>query len=372
MNPLHDHQLPFVGSDGDQHSPGTAIVANACQGATAPDVHAKEGDPREPDLAWVMSARPGTAEFQRRKALLDRSIDSIGREHRLKRREALATGAESAQLEFWPEPVRKVPVALMRSALFAVTNARKTRKVFNEFTTLSATKDIRLAYKGEELTQADLTIWMQDLHLARGLPLRNHPVVYVPRKFLQSIGLGDGKKNYQSLWDSQRRLRSASLQIETKSFEYEGSLVLEVLREKEQEDDKARTVVRLSPTLVEMFDRSDAWHHWQQRLALRKDPLAQRLMSLWATFAEPLPYSTQLLFELAGLADNSATSRRQKLRRVCDSLQAVGFLTGYRMDVDKDVLQPYRAPVPLTAAGSSHHDKPGRVAPKRSEPRTRA
>ena len=368
-NPLRERKSSSGGREPGPPDDALTAVADAAGGSQC--ALERDGDPAEPDLGWVLGARPGTAEFQRREALFSRSIGEIEREHRMRRREALETGAEAAQLEFWPEPVRKVPVALMRSALFAVTNARKTRKVFHEFTTLQATKDIRLAYKGEELTQADLTIWMQDLHLARGLPLRTHPVVYVPRKFLQSIGLGDGKKNYQSLWDSQRRLRSASLQIETKHFEYEGSLVLEVFREKEQEDDKARTVVRLSPTLVEMFDRSDAWHHWQQRLALRKDPLAQRLMSLWATFAEPLPYSTQLLFELAGLADNSATSRRQKLRRVCDSLQEVGFLTGYRIDVDKDALQPYRAPVPLTAAEPIHRDIPS-ASPKRIARRARA
>jgi hypothetical protein len=332
----------------------TERAAGCSTGSALPD------DPTTPDMAWVLKAETGSAEHARRAQVYESAQAALElarenakhacqRESRLRRHKALETGAEPAQLEIWPEPVRKVPVALMRSALFAVTNARKARTTYSGFTPISATKDVQLSYKGDTLTQADLTIWMEDLHLARGQPLFRNAVRYVPRQFLRSIGLTDGKDNYKNLWESQRRLRSAAIHIETKRFEWEGSLVLEVMRERE-DDDKGMTRLLLSPTLVEMFDKSDAWHHWQQRIAVRRDPLAQRLMALWATFADPLPYSTERLFELAGLSDRSATSRRQKLRRVCELLKEVGFLEHYHFDNTKDTLKPFRAPVQLSAS----------------------
>lgn len=134
----------------------------------------------------------------------------------------------------WPEPVRKLPVALMRSALFAVVNGAP-RKEYPEFISIVSTKDIKLSYKGEQLTQADQTVWMQDLHIARGQPLASTRIVYTPYAFLRSLGQSDGTANHVRLWESQRRLRSASLHIETKRYEYEGSLILEVMRERQDD-----------------------------------------------------------------------------------------------------------------------------------------
>lgn len=279
-----------------------------------------------------------------------RVVEDHLRREREQRLRALESGDVKAQLEIWPEPVRKLPGVLMRSALFTVVKGRE-RKEFPSYTLLAATKDAEIYYKGEELTQFDLTVWMHNLHLARLLPdgLYKGRVVYTPHAFLKMIGVRPNSKAYDQLWESQLRLQDASIRVFAKTFDYAGSLVSEVKRERENDaDNKGRVVLALPPSIVEMFSKGDGWQFWQHRLVLHRDPLAQRLMALWSTFAKPIPYSTGKLFELAGLHSKAAKHRREKLKRVCEALIDIGFLHSYSFDIKQDTLHVVRTKLQIT------------------------
>ena len=70
-------------------------------------------------------------------------------------------------------------------------------------------------------------------------------------------------------------------------------------------------------------------------------------MALWSTFAEPAPYTTARLFELAGLETKAARNRRAKLKRVCEALIRIGFLESYSFDPKTDCLHVTRAKLRL-------------------------
>jgi hypothetical protein len=62
--------------------------------------------------------------------------------------QAEAKGAAPAQLPLWPDAVRAVPTAVLRGALFSISN---TREPGNKRTLLSSVKGIDFRFRGERL-----------------------------------------------------------------------------------------------------------------------------------------------------------------------------------------------------------------------------
>jgi hypothetical protein len=84
-----------------------------------------------------------------------------------------STGTRAAAqmcLPLWPNEMRGVPNAVLRGALFSVTQRRAT---FKKLTLLTTVDGIQIRYKGERLNQIDLDVWEALLHLARLQPLGN-------------------------------------------------------------------------------------------------------------------------------------------------------------------------------------------------------
>lgn len=81
---------------------------------------------------------------------------------------AVATPDRQLKLELWPEEVRGVPNAALRTAMFT---AGKERVFLKEWTPIASVQGIEISARGERLNQHDLDLWEQLLHLQRLQPL---------------------------------------------------------------------------------------------------------------------------------------------------------------------------------------------------------
>jgi hypothetical protein len=79
-----------------------------------------------------------------------------------------APAVKQLSLELWPDAVRGVPNAVLRGALFGVSQKRKTHK---NRTVIAALEGYEIRFKGETFNQTDLDLWEMLLHLARLQPL---------------------------------------------------------------------------------------------------------------------------------------------------------------------------------------------------------
>ena len=72
--------------------------------------------------------------------------------------------AKVIQLPLWPAAKRGAPNAVLRAALFAAIQGKG--RVALDRATLGAQDGVTIRYTGWQLTQSDLDVWEQALHLA--------------------------------------------------------------------------------------------------------------------------------------------------------------------------------------------------------------
>src|ERR1017187_2764659 len=140
-------------------------------------------------------------------------------EERDTREQAIPTAAipdaPIGQLDLWPEPQRGSPNPFLRSALFSAIQSEHRRQL--EQNPAKATENTApvaivsqagtsIAYKGKQLDQFDLDVWLQAIHFARRQPLGND-CFFRGSEFLRAIGVkGDGKTAYDLLDEALNRL----------------------------------------------------------------------------------------------------------------------------------------------------------------------
>lgn len=167
--------------------------------------------------------------------ILEQKLASLGEHIKQRTRERQAQ-AQAQTLEvpatalvipfphLWAEAVRACPLAMLRSALFGVV--RRGRRQYLNDVEIAAWPGASIRYKGEQLDQADLDVWMQAVHLFRqqGLGGRLHLSAY---EFLKAIERCTGKHDYQWLERSFTRMIACAVKIDTGRYRYAGNLVHE-------------------------------------------------------------------------------------------------------------------------------------------------
>jgi hypothetical protein len=97
-----------------------------------------------------------------------------------------AAPAQQLMLPLWPEEVRGVPNAVLRGALFTVS---QTRQSFRELTPVAAVDGIEISVKNDRLNQHDLDLFEMLLHVQREQPL-GAPVHFTAHSLLRELGRG--------------------------------------------------------------------------------------------------------------------------------------------------------------------------------------
>lgn len=101
---------------------------------------------------------------------------------------AVATPDRQLKLELWPEEVRGVPNAALRTAMFT---AGKERVFLKEWTPIASVQGIEISARGERLNQHDLDLWEQLLHLQRLQPLGAR-IEFTAHAMLKALGRPTG------------------------------------------------------------------------------------------------------------------------------------------------------------------------------------
>ena len=240
-------------------------------------------------------------------------------------------------LPAWPHEVRGVPNALLRSALFGIS---QERIVHQKRTLIAAVEGYEVRFKGETFNQTDLDVLEAMLHLALPHPLGKR-VEFSVYAFLKALGRGTSGKHHEEFKEQVMRLVTGGIEItDTKSRKtFMGTLVSKAFRE----EDTGRYVVIFDNDMLNLYEGGYSHVDWNQRTALGKSALAKWLHGFYSTHAKPYPYKVETLHTLCGSSDKSLRSFRQKLKKALEDLISVGAILGWSIN-DDDLVTIERTP----------------------------
>lgn len=223
---------------------------------------------------------------------------------------------KQGQLPLWPEQLRGLPAAALRSALFAPVQRGQRAAMQRE--PIHAVGDFQIIYTGVMLDTADLEVYEEILHRARR-DLGGY-VFFKTREFLRSIGRATGKRNRDWLLKSLSRLSGCEVEISNGRKAYGGSLV-----DDQGRDDEAGThYVRLKPSIAALFAQGYAVRDPSQVRQLGSAQLAKWLFGFTAGQAKPLTFKIE---DLAKHARSGYARRRDfqaRLDKAAQQIRSIG------------------------------------------------
>jgi TrfA protein len=259
---------------------------------------------------------------------------------RTKTRPQPQSATAQAQLMLWPKTMRGLPNPLARCALFTSSGKNDARVTFAKKEIVVSVENYNIGYKGEELRQDDLDVFLQLVHLARMLPLGSQ-VEVTGHSILQALNWGRSAPNYARLKQCIARLVDGTVTFEYSDGRQEGGFVGHLINSVQWEGEKdaperTRWKVQIASAMVNLFGQNTfSLIDWEQRLALTS--LAKWLHSFYFTHREPMPYSVELLHRLCGSKTKQLPKFRYKLKEALEELVSVGFLTGWTIDPHTDL-----------------------------------
>lgn len=261
----------------------------------------------------------------------------LGIRHRQRGRDARPSQVNSAknqpsqlplELPYWPDNMRAIPNAILRSALFGITAGR--HREFMQRKSVSFFDGLTVLQTGPELAQSDRDVWEQCMYLARisGLGTR---IEFSASSFLRAIGRTTGGKDVQWLKAAFARLTSSVVEIREGERAYFGPLILHGVRD----DETGLYMVEINPNIAKLYGK-DGWSQIEaeQCKALRRQPLAQWLYGFYSTHAAPFPMKVQTLHRLCNSKSLKLKHFRAQLREALEQIRVVAGWTWIIDDAD--------------------------------------
>jgi hypothetical protein len=245
-------------------------------------------------------------------------------------RAAAKKPAPQMSLDLWPDAVRGVPNAVLRGALFSVSQ----RRGWADRELLASVDGIDIRFKGQRFNQTDLDLWEMLVHLARQQPLGNR-VDFTANALLKALGRATGKTQHTQLHDEIVRLRAGTSEItwtkEKKTFV--GGMIAQAFRD----DDTGRYIVVLDPKMLTLYETGYSQVDWGQRQALGNNNLSKWLHGFYSSHADPFPYKVQTLKDLCGSTSKDLRDFRRMLKKALGDLITVGSITSWSIS-EKDLV----------------------------------
>lgn len=247
-----------------------------------------------------------------------------------------APSAKKMSLPLWPDVVRGVPNAILRSALFGVSSTRKTYK---KRTVIASVEGYEIRFLGISFNQTDLDVWEMLLHLARLQPLGTE-VEFTAHSLLQELERGTSGKEHENLKEQLMRLVGGVVEITWKKEKkaFAGALVSGYFRD----DETGRYVVKFNPDMLTLYDAGHTLIDWNQRMALGKNNLAKWLHGQYVSHAKPFPYKVETLRDMSG-SITTVKDFKQKLKKALEALKAIGSILNWSIN-DDDLVHVVRSP----------------------------
>lgn len=247
----------------------------------------------------------------------------------------------------WDEARRGVPNPLVRSGLF--TTRMGARRAEIRGARIASLSTVDVSYKGEELRQDDLSVWMAIVSLGRNKTVGDF-LFFSAYQLIKDMNWRMHTDSYVKLKASIERLKFTSLTIGSRDGRkgYTGALIRDFsydATDPDGPDGNARWCVRLEPAIVGLFAFNDTTLlEWDQRKRIgTRAALTLWLHTFYSSHREPIPYSVSKLHELCASENKAMTSFRAALRRSLETLVQIGFLRGYH--ITGDVVHVDRLPL---------------------------
>ena len=235
---------------------------------------------------------------------------------------------QAAHLPPWPDNRRGTPNSFIRSALFSAIQG-KDRTYLSE-AVLFTQQGVTIKYTGQQLNQYDLTIWETLVHLARSQPL-GHLCNFTAHTLLQELSLPTGGEQHKPLHSAIIRLTACAVQITHEGKTYFGPLIKSGVKD----EVTSHYHIELNRELIRLYGETQ-WTaiDWQQRVKLRRKPLAQALHAFYSSRRTPFPLKVSYLQQLTGCRNSQPASFKRQCRTAFSELVKIGFLQEYTMEGD--------------------------------------
>ncbi len=230
----------------------------------------------------------------------------------------------------WPDGKRGVPNAFLRSALFSATKPAKDEDRENLTRAVCASQNgFTVIYTGKQLNQDDLLLWETLVDMAKATPL-GVSCKFTAYSILKSMGLGDSGKERSQLKLGITRLIACAIEIEFNGTRaYTSSLI--TTSESDSSTDQIR--VTLDRNLINLY-RQHTWINLEQRVKLKKKPLAQFLFGYYSSHKHPYPIKIETLLELSGSKTKRIAKFKESLKLALEELINIEFLLNYSISDD--------------------------------------
>jgi hypothetical protein len=237
---------------------------------------------------------------------------------------------EAAVIHFplWPDEKRGTPNSFLRSALFAAVQSKD--RIYLEEAILFSQQGISIKFTGKQLNQEDLDVWEAISHLARQHPLGNE-CSFTAYSILKALELPLGGCQHQRLHSAIIRLTACAVEIRHEGRVYFGSLIESGVKD----EVTSHYTISINKKLNRLFG-DNGWTaiDWQQRLLLRRKPLAQALHAYFSSHERPYPVKLATLQELTGSQNKQQSDFKRKVKTALEALIAIGFLASYLIEED--------------------------------------
>lgn len=242
-----------------------------------------------------------------------------------------AVAAKQTQLPLWPEAVRAVPNAVLRGALFSVSQESET---FAKRTLIASVEGIEIRFQGTRHNQTVLDVWEMLIHLARLQPLSSE-VRFTAHAMLKALGRGTGKSQHEQLKQEMMNLAAGAAEItwtkERKSFV--GTLISSYFRD----EDTGLYVVKFNRDFGKLYASGHTAIDWEQRKSLGQNNIAKWLHGFYSSHDQPYPYKVETLQRLCGSKSLRKEFRRM-LKVALEKLLGIGLITSWSINTETDLV----------------------------------
>ena len=246
------------------------------------------------------------------------------------------------QVPFWPEPLRKAPNVLLRSALFGCS--RHTEAV--EGAPIAAWGDWEIAFSGWRLTQFDETVWLQLVHLHRSQFVgAGRQKDFSARGLIKAIGASQGGAGLSRLLSSMRRLQGAVVEMRRGK---EVRTLPSPVRSFAINKGTGRYEVELEPKWMELLEDETTLLSWETRKALPTGLatwLHRYILSHRATMKSPHRVGLRDLRALSGMG-SPVKVFKQHLQKAMVKIEEQGVVASWRVTPNNalEFVRPRRLP----------------------------
>lgn len=267
---------------------------------------------------------------------------------------------QASQLKKWPDAVRGVPNALLRSSLFTVN---KVREHFPKRELLASNSDIEVRFMGVRFNQTDLDVSQMLSHLARLQPLGSE-VRFTAYSMLKALDRSTGKAQREQLKEEIARLRGGTIEVTWKKEKktFIGGLIKAAYRDEATQ----QYVVILDENLLVLYDCGFSHINWEKRQALKSN-LAKWLHGFYTSHvANPrYTYSVETIRSLCGSGTKELREFRRMLKAALADLQKVGAIKSWKFTGNDNV-----SVITFSTKSQAKHIKKKTIAARKSKKTT--